>query len=76
MPKVTLEFNLPEEREEYTAAIKAMDLSIVLSEFDSFLRKILKYGSERFKTDEELLVVEELRSKLTELRIEYEVDNV
>lgn len=76
MPKATLTFNLPEERDEYKTVMKAADMSIVLSEYDNFLRGILKYGSERYKTDEELLVVEELRTKLNELRTEYEVHDV
>lgn len=76
MPKATLEFNLPEERDEFKTATKAIDLSIVITEYDNYLRAILKYGSERYKTDEELLVVEELRAKLNELRTEYEVHDV
>lgn len=76
MPKATLTFNLPEERDEFNTANKAVDMSIVLSEFDNYLRGILKYGSERYKTKKELLVVEELRTKLNELRTEYEVHDV
>lgn len=76
MPKATITFSLPEERDEYRTTMKAAELSIVLSEYDNFLRGILKYGSERYKTSEELQVVEELRLKLNELRTEYEVHDV
>lgn len=41
----TLKFNLPEEKEEFDLALKGMDYSIALHEFDQqTLRSVIKYG--------------------------------
>lgn len=43
MPKATLTFSLPEEREEYDLARKGMDYSIAIDEFRNFLRYRYKH---------------------------------
>lgn len=41
--KAILEFNLPEDAHEYNLMNKAVDMSVVLHEFDQYLRGRLKY---------------------------------
>lgn len=41
--KAILEFNLPEEREEFEHAQRGIEYLIVLQEFDNYLRGRLKY---------------------------------
>lgn len=41
--KAILEFNLPEDAYEYNLMNKAVDMSVVLHEFDQYLRGRLKY---------------------------------
>lgn len=44
MPKATLEFNLPEEQDEFNTACRAGDYKAALFEFDQKLRSKCKYG--------------------------------
>ena len=41
--KAILEFNLPEDAHEYNLMNKAVDMSVVIHEFDQYLRGRLKY---------------------------------
>lgn len=43
--KVTIEYTLPEEREEMEHAIKGHDYMAVLASLDNQLRSIVKYGN-------------------------------
>lgn len=63
MPKLTLTFNLPEEREEYENAYRGGDYKAVLYEIDQFLRGKIKYAPESV-TEQELTFLQELRNKL------------
>ena len=56
--KAILKFNLPEDREEYLRAVKAMDLCKVLYEFDNHLRNEIKHNGKDYQ---------ELRDKLYQL---------
>jgi len=49
--KATLEFNLPEDREEHNYALNGILYSIVLDEIDNFLRTKLKYHYESLSED-------------------------
>lgn len=52
MPKATLEFNLPEEQEEYDITMRAGNFSHSLWEFDQeFLRANIKYGIQEATVD-------------------------
>jgi hypothetical protein len=62
--KATLEFNLPEEREEFEIALRAGKLQAALSEFENFLRAQLKYGE---LPEAEYKRVEMIREKYFEL---------
>lgn len=61
MPKAILEFSLPEEREEFELAQKAVLYSIVLTDYSNWLRQLYKYEN---KTS---VKIEDARQKLYEL---------
>lgn len=44
MAKVTISFNLPEEREEFNQASNAGKMYSTLLEFGNYLRNVEKYG--------------------------------
>ena len=52
--KATLEFNLPEEREEYKRANQSQDMFTAIFDFSEKLRSYRKYGHD-FKTADEAL---------------------
>jgi hypothetical protein len=45
--KATLEFNLPEDNEEFEIASKAMDWAILAWDIDQFIRNKIKYEQDR-----------------------------
>ena len=57
--KAILEFNLPEDKEEFDVASKGMDWSLVAWDIDQLLRDKLKYGKLLPNTRETL---EEIRN--------------
>lgn len=61
MPKGTLEFDLPEEREEFETAQKAVLYLIVLSDYRNWLRSLDKH------TNKKSVKIEDARAKLYEL---------
>ena len=65
MPKAILEFNLPEEREEFENAHKGVHYLIVIEDLDNFLRAKLKYTE---LTEEQATIYQEVRDKLWELK--------
>lgn len=48
--KATLEFNLPEDQEQFNVAVKAMDWALLAWDIDQSLRKLLKYDPEKTGT--------------------------
>ena len=56
--KAILEFNLPEDKEEFDVASKGMDWALVAWDIDQLLRKKLKYEEH----------VEDTRKTLMEIR--------
>ena len=62
--KVTIEFNLPEEEEQFNAANKGMDWALLAWDVDQLLRNKLKYGKLFPNTRETL---EEIRNTLNEM---------
>ena len=64
--KAILEFNLPEEKQEYQLAANATDYAITLEEFDNYLRGKIKYDDTL--TEEQCHVFEEVREKLWEFK--------
>lgn len=65
MSKATLEFSLPDEREEFMQAAHAGKAWSVIHEIDSDLRHLIKYGEPRFKTPEDL--AHKIRERLGEV---------
>ena len=65
--KAILEFNLPEDKEEFDVASKGMDWSLVAWDIDQLLRDKLKYGKLLPNTKAEL---EEIRDTLNEMVID------
>jgi len=61
MPKAILVFTLPEEREEFELAQKAVQYSIVLSDYSNWLRQMYKYENKKS------VKIEDARTKLFEL---------
>lgn len=45
MPKAILEFNLPEEQEQFEVATKGQELYFTVLDIDGWLRDQIKYGS-------------------------------
>lgn len=50
MPVATLTFALPEEQDEHSYAVAAVDLVIALKNFDDRLRQRVKYGERSGQT--------------------------
>ena len=53
--KAQLEFNLPEDEEQFNAASKAMDWALLAWDIDQQCRDWIKYENHEFKTIEEAL---------------------
>ena len=62
--KATIEFNLPEDEEQFNAANKGMDWALLAWDMDNILRDKLKYGKLLPNTRAEL---EEIRDTLNEM---------
>lgn len=69
MPKVILEYNIPEEQDEFDLAYNGARLAVIVEDFDEYLRRKLKYESDSL-TEEQYKLYQEIRDKLTELRNE------
>ena len=65
--KAILEFNLPEDKEEFEVASKAMDWSILAWDIDQYIRNRLKYQTEKLDTSSAKEELELLRNELHEL---------
>jgi hypothetical protein len=61
MPKVTIEFQLPEEQDAHTLASRGRDYFSTLWEIDQWARAKLKHGD---LTEPEVLLLETLREKI------------
>jgi hypothetical protein len=67
MPKATLVFKLPEEKDEYQWATEGFKYLRTIEDLDDYLRRKLKYEE---LTEEQDRIYQEIRSKLWELRNE------
>ena len=45
--KATLEFNLPEDQEQFNVASKSMDWALLVWHIDEFMRNKIKYEQDR-----------------------------
>ena len=62
-----LKFDLPEDKEEFEVASKAMDWSILAWDIDQYIRNRLKYQTEKLDTSSANKELELLRNELHEL---------
>ena len=62
-----LKFNLPEDKEEFEVASKAMDWSILAWDIDQYIRNRLKHQTEKLDTSSANKELELLRNELHEL---------
>tara|TARA_B100000949_G_C14151935_1_gene395205 strand:+ start:166 stop:390 length:225 start_codon:yes stop_codon:yes gene_type:complete len=53
--KATLEFNLPEDKEEFNVASKAMDWAVLAWDIDQQCRNWIKYEEKRQEAVEDVL---------------------
>jgi len=45
--KAILEFNLPEDKQQFNVAVKAMDWALLAWDIDQFIRNKIKYEQDR-----------------------------
>ena len=71
--KATLEFNLPDDKEEFDVAAKAMDWALLAWDIDQKIRSLLKYEPEKYKTGEQALehIKDELRDLMEEKGLQF-----
>ena len=65
--KAILEFELPEDKEEFDAASKGMDWAIVAWDMKQYIRNRLKYQTEKLDTSSAKEELEILRNELRDL---------
>lgn len=71
--KAILEFNLPEEKEEFELAVNASKWSSVCWELDQYLRSKTKYAPDSMP-NEMYEALSEMQDKLRELLVENNVN--
>jgi len=72
MAKAILEFNLPEDAEQFMLAVKGWDMMQVISELDEDLRVQTKYAPDTM-SQEVYDTLKQTRNKLRELMANYDV---
>ena len=72
MPRVTIEFNLPDEQYDFEQTVNAGKYRTVLWDLDQFLRSKTKYASDD-ATEEQIAAYYELRDELHKLMEEYNI---
>jgi len=60
--KAILEFDLPDDKEQFDVASKAMDWAILAWDIDQSVRSLLKYHPEKYETGQQAL--EHIREQL------------
>ena len=64
--KAILEFELPEDKEQFDVATRGMDWALVVWDMDQIMHKKVKYAE---LTDDSRLVIEELRLTMSDMLI-------
>ena len=72
MAKAILEFNLPDDEEQFMLAVKGRDMILVLYELDQHLRSETKYAPDTM-SQEVYDTLKQTRNKLRELMANYDV---
>lgn len=70
MPKLILEYQMPEDKDDYEMALSASKYATIISEFKNELRQKVKYESDSL-SDAELKVYEDIRTRLHEIINDY-----
>jgi hypothetical protein len=70
MPLATLQFNLPDDQEEFRSAVKGSKYLSALREYDSWLRGLTKHG------DVSQIPPQDARSKLWEILGSNDADDI
>ena len=68
--KAILEFDLPEEEEQFSAANKGMDWALLNWDIEQYIRNRLKYQTEKLDTSSAKEELELLREKLYDIMAE------
>ena len=63
--KAILEFELPEDKEQFDVATKAMDWAILAWDIDQSIRSLMKYHPKEYKTGEQAL--EHIRDEIHDM---------
>ena len=75
MPKATLEFNLPEENEEFKIATSAINYLSALIDIDQMLRSWDKHGLPNDMEEMSLVdLIERIRGRVLDIIQEYSID--
>lgn len=72
MPKVTIEFHLPEEQAEYDTAVKANDMASAIYDIITKLRERNKYVS--YKTDAEQELIATVYNEVWDILTDHKID--
>ena len=63
--EATLQFNLPEDEEQFNVAVKSMDWALLVWDVDQIIRTLLKYHSGEYKTG--VLALEHMQEEIRNL---------
>ncbi len=66
MPKIIMEFNLPEDEDDYKMAAHGADFYFAIGDFDDYLREQIKYNSEKY-SGKQYKLLEDIRDKFNEI---------
>ena len=71
--KANLEYNLPEDQEQFNVASKGMEWALLAWDLDQKMRSLLKYDPEKYKTGEQALehIKDELRDLMQERGLQF-----
>ena len=71
--KAKLEFDLPEDEEQFNVASKSMDWALLAWDIDQMIRSLLKYHPEEYSTGDLALehVQEEIRNIMEEKGLQF-----
>jgi len=69
--KAILEFDLPEDDDDLTLALKGKELWFILWEFDAQLREVIKYDTQKLEEEKEIYA--DIRKNLCQLMDERNV---
>ena len=68
-----LKFNLPEDKEQFDVAAKAMDWALLVWDIDQSIRALMKYHPEEYKTGEHAFehIKEEIHDLMEERGLQF-----